>query len=218
MTERASRERNAKPVASKARGKPADKQPGGSAVELPWSVPITVAEVPETGRHVELAPSEATRQAIAKVADVVALPRLEAIFELTRRGSEGLRVEGRVSATVVQNCVVTLDPIENEIDEPVDLMFRPARELAASGDGDRDGAGSKDDTGHHPLDAAEPPETLVDGKLDLGILATEFLLLGVDPYPRKEGVVFDAPPAGDPAGHPFAALEALKKGRDSEGR
>ena len=48
--------------------------------------------------------------------------------------------------------------------------------------------------------------------VDLGAVATEFLLLGIDPYPRKPGAVFDAPPAGDPSSHPFAALAALKKG------
>ena len=35
--------------------------------------------------------------------------------------------------------------------------------------------------------------------VDLGAVATEFLLLGIDPYPRKPGAVFEAPPAGDPA-------------------
>ncbi len=36
----------------------------------------------------------------------------------------------------------------------------------------------------------EPPEPLVDGKIDLGAIATEFLLLGIDPYPRKAGAEF----------------------------
>jgi hypothetical protein len=61
------------------------------------------------------------------------------------------------------------------------------------------------------LETDDPPETIRDGIIDLGAVATEFLVLGLDPYPRKPGAVFDAPPAGDPAGHPFAALAALKK-------
>jgi hypothetical protein len=53
---------------------------------------------------------------------------------------------------------------------------------------------------------------MVQGAVDLGALATEFLLLGIDPYPRKPGVAF-APPADTPgpSGHPFEALAALKK-------
>ena len=57
----------------------------------------------------------------------------------------------------------------------------------------------------------EPPEPLIGGKLDLGAIATEFLILGIDPYPRKPGAQFSPPKADDAGAHPFAALEALKK-------
>jgi uncharacterized metal-binding protein YceD (DUF177 family) len=211
MTERASRGRSGKPVENKpVENKPADKQPGAAAVDLPWSVPVVAAEVPETGRHIELVPDEATRQAVAKVAAVAALPRLKATFDLTRHGAEGLRVEGRVLATVVQNCVVTLEPIETRIDEAVDLVFRPEP-------GEQPGTSDEEIDAIDVFDTKEPPETLVGGTVDLGTLAIEFLILGIDPYPRKPDAVFDAPPAGDPASHPFAALAALKKDPGSQG-
>ena len=57
----------------------------------------------------------------------------------------------------------------------------------------------------------EPPEPLQDGKVDLGALANEFLLLGIDPYPRKPGAEFAPPAAAEAGEHPFAGLEALKK-------
>ena len=220
MTERTPRERNGKRVENKplnkaAENKPADKQPIASAEDLPWSMPVVAAEVPEAGRHVELAPDEAARQAVAKVANVVALPRLKATFNLTRYGAEGLRVQGRVLATVVQNCVVTLEPIESRIDEAVDLVFLPEPGEQPSLPSDDEGA--LDVAAFHALETDEPPETLVGGAVDLGTLATEFLILGIDPFPRKEGAVFDAPPAGDPASHPFAALAALKKEPGSQG-
>lgn len=185
------------------------EKPAVSAAVVPWSVPVVVAEVPDTGRHVELVPDEATRQAIAQETGLVALPRLNATFDLARRGTGSLRIEGRVTATAIQNCVVTLEPIESEIDEPVELFFRPEPATQAE---------TGEEAGFHPFEGEEPPETLVDGTVDLGVIATEFLNLGIDPYPRKDGVVFDAPPAGDPASHPFAALAALKKDRGSDGR
>ncbi len=132
-----------------------------------------------------------------------ALPRLEASFDLTRHGRDGLRVAGRVAATVVQNCVVTLDPIESEIDEIINLMFVPASQAPAP---------KPNAAAYQAVDSEDPPETLHDGVVDLGAVATEFLLLGIDPYPKKPGVAFDAPVANDPSGHPFAALAALKKG------
>jgi uncharacterized metal-binding protein YceD (DUF177 family) len=165
-----------------------------------WSAPVTVAAVPETGRRLDLVADGAARDAIAKAAGLAVLPRLEAGFDLTRQGADGLRVVGRVSATVVQNCVVTLEPIESEIDEAVDLVFLPDVALPAEA------------VDLEALQADEPPEAIRDGVIDLGAVATEFLLLGLDPYPRKPGAVFEAPPAGDPVSHPFAALAALKKG------
>ena len=47
--------------------------------------------------------------------------------------------------------------------------------------------------GYRDVAADDPPEVLHDGAVDLGAVATEFLLLGIDPYPRKPGAVFDAP-------------------------
>jgi uncharacterized metal-binding protein YceD (DUF177 family) len=170
--------------------------------ERPWSVPFSVHEVPETGRRVELHADAQTRAAVAALAGVRDLPRLEAAFEVTRHGQAGLRVTGRVSATVGQVCVVTLEPMQSEIDEPVDLVFAPPAAPVAS-----DRASAADE-----IEVTEnAPEVLVGGTVDLGAVATEFLILALDPYPRKPGAVFEGPAVEDDAGHPFAALAALKE-------
>jgi hypothetical protein len=54
----------------------------------------------------------------------------------------------------------------------------------------------------------DPPEPLVDGKLDLAPVIAEFLTLSVDPYPRRPGAVF-SPPGEDAAGTESSAFEAL---------
>jgi uncharacterized metal-binding protein YceD (DUF177 family) len=173
-------------------------------LEAPWSIPVSLHEVPLTGRRFELAADEATRAAIAKSAELRALLRLEATFDVSRREPNGLHVAGRVCATVGQDCVVTLDPIENEIDEMVDLIFVPG---AAPAVGDAPGRVAAED------EADEGPEPLLNDAVDLGAIATEFLILGVDPYPRKPEAVFQAPPTDDSSDHPFAALAKLRRGR-----
>ena len=61
------------------------------------------------------------------------------------------------------------------------------------------------------MDGGDPPEPLVHGRIDLGALAIEFLVLGINPYPRKSDVVFEPPAvASDPQEHPFSALKSLK--------
>jgi hypothetical protein len=165
-----------------------------------WHVPVAVEDVPETGAHFELAADEGVRAAVARIAGLRELPRLQGSFDVTRRGA-GLHVAGLVSATVGQNCVVTLEPLTNEVEETVDLLFLPRREPAGDEDGET-----------KPRDVKwNDPEPLVDGVVDLGALATEFLILGLDRYPRKPGAVFEPPPDQKPADSPFAALAKLAK-------
>ena len=93
-----------------------------------WSNPISIEDVPERGMHVDLVADEAVRAEIAKIAGLRDLPRLTASFDLTREGTDALRITGEVSATVGQNCVVTLEPIENEIREGDRSRVRVAHE------------------------------------------------------------------------------------------
>jgi hypothetical protein len=166
--------------------------------ERPWSVTVRLDEIPEAGRRVELEANAAARAELAEPLGVDAVERLSASFDLTRRGRDGLHVGGRVSATVRQTCVVSLEPVVNEIDEEVDVDFAPPREAADAAD-DEEGRGR------------EEPEPLIGNSVDLGVLATEFLILGVDPYPRKADAAFEAPASDAAESHPFAALAAWKK-------
>src|SRR5260221_13422797 len=93
------------------------------AANPPWSLPVAVAEIPDTGRRFDLVADAQTRAAVAKVAAVPAVLRLKAEFVLTRHGRDGLRLVGSVSATVEQNCVVTLEPMQSEIEEAIDQVF-----------------------------------------------------------------------------------------------
>ncbi len=169
------------------------------AAAAPWSMPVAAENVAETGEHFELAADAAVRSALARLAGLRELPRLEASFDVSRRGADGLHVAGVVSATVGQNCVVTLEPLVNEIHETVDLVFLPRPD----DEPEQDGA---------PAERKwNDPEPLIGGAVDLGAIATEFLLLGLDPYPRKPGAVFEPLPDRQPEAGPFAALAKLAK-------
>jgi hypothetical protein len=180
----------------------------------PWSVPVTLEDVPlETGKHFDLSADANTRAAVAKVAGLRDLPRLQATFDVTRRGLDSLRVAGRVSATAGQNCVVTLEPLNNEVEEDIDLVFAPpspmVEQQAVSDNGEEDAP-------KRVWRNLDGPEALIDGTVDLGALATEFLILGLDPYPRKPGAVFQPPQDVTPDPGPFAALAGLM-GKERDG-
>ena len=158
-------------------------------------------DIPETGLHIEIGAPHTVRAELAALAGLRELARLSAVFDLARYGA-GVRVAGNVTARVGQTCVVTLEPVESDIDELVDLRFAPQAAAPVSAKSENVALHTRDD---------EPPEPLLDGKLDLGAIATEFLLLGIDPYPRKPGAEFAPVKADDASAKPFAALEALKK-------
>jgi uncharacterized metal-binding protein YceD (DUF177 family) len=169
--------------------------------EISWSVPVATADLDESGRRVSLEANEAERMEIARIVGLRDLPKLSAQFELTSLRRDEVRLVGQVDAVVGQNCVVTLDPVENTVSEPVNLIFAPQDTIAET-----PGNGPDDE----PTD--DPPEPIVNGRIDLAKLAVEFLILGIDPYPRRPGADFEpvkTPSA--PEDHPFAALAALKE-------
>jgi cytochrome b pre-mRNA-processing protein 3 len=171
-----------------------------------WRIPVAAEDIAEGGQHFHVVADDAVRTAVAKMAGLRDLPRFEANFDVTRRGSAGLHVVGSISATVGQNCVVTLEPLANEVDETIDLLFEPSNKIVESS-----GAGEGQ---RHGLDWNDP-EPLVGGVVDLGALATEFLILGLDPYPRKPGAVFEPPQQAGPDQGSFAALGRLAKRQEN---
>lgn len=178
----------------------------------PWRVPVTVAHVPDTGLHRELEASATERQAMADLAGVREVLSAHADLDVVPRSGGRVQVTGHVRARIGQTCVVTLDPIESEVDEDVDLTFAPEAEARRLADLIEEGKDDKE-----PAVVADPPEAIVNGIIDLGRVATDALFLAIDPYPRKPGVVFEAEvTAPDPEDHPFAALKALQDNKQGK--
>jgi len=172
--------------------------------DVAWASPIAVADIQDEGLDVAVEAGETERAAVARVADLRDLPRLAASFHLTLADRGEVRVVGRVSAVVGQTCVVTLERVESAVEEPIDLIFAPADSIEIGGQGQPDSDVDED-----------PPEPIIDGKIDLAKLTVEFLLLGIDPYPRKPGAIFETVHTPvDPADHPFAGLAGLKPPAD----
>jgi uncharacterized metal-binding protein YceD (DUF177 family) len=169
----------------------------------PWRSLVVVDQIPERGLRRELDADEAQRNAMAESAGLRGVRSAHATFDVSAGKDGRFYVTGRVRARIEQTCVVTLDPIENDIDEPIDLTFAPPEQIPQLAD--------LVDDAEADANAVDPPEPIINGVIDLGRVATDALFLGVDPYPRKPDAVFshEVTPS-DPEDHPFAALKALK--------
>ena len=154
------------------------------------------------GARFALAPDEAARAGMARALDVLALPALRFEGRVEPQGDEDWRLEGRLDARVVQSCVVTLEPVESAVSEPVERLY-----LAAWTEPE-DAEVEMPEEDREPLPAA----------IDLLAVAREALALALPPYPRAPGVelgeaVFAAPgaaPLTDADARPFAGLAALR--------
>ena len=173
-----------------------------------FSRPVKVISLPESGTSVEIEAKPAECAALAEADGLIAIKRLRAHFNLRPQRSGGaVEVRGQVDATVVQTCTISLDEFDASLSEEVDLVFVPEEGLAAW---KKKNAKAKDEP---DLEAEDVPDLIVDGRIDLGAIAAEYLALGIDPYPRKPDATFDPVPLDtEPEPSSFAALARLKKG------
>ena len=143
-----------------------------------------VDEVPESGRHVSLEASEETRAALAEPAGVDAVERLDARRSTSRRrGRTACMSQGRVQRDGAAD-LRGLARADGQHDRRGGRCgFRAAAQRRAKRCPTRSSSMPS---------AGEEPEPLIGNSVDLGLLATEFLILGIDPYPRKPDAAFEA--------------------------
>ncbi|MBK8158243.1 MAG: DUF177 domain-containing protein [Rhodospirillaceae bacterium] len=159
-------------------------------------------------RQLEANPAE--RAALADVLDLQAMDRLVAKLALRRLSSGLIEVKGALESEVVQTCGVTLEPVPAKVAETFRLTFGDAQPEPDLSEIDID------------FEDSDPPEPILDGKIDLGALVAEQLSLGLDPYPRKEEAALPqefAPNEAEIAAEnqlagkrkPFLGLDKLRK-------
>ncbi|MCA3322662.1 MAG: DUF177 domain-containing protein [Roseomonas sp.] len=144
--------------------------------------------------HLEASPAECA--ALAQRFGIEALKRFSARFTRKPYPGGGLLITGRLKAEPVQLCVVSLEPVTEQLDKPFTLVVLPA-----------DGALSEDPDG--------PDEIQADatGHFDLGEALAEELSLSLNPYPRAAGAhlpLAQGEAAEATPRNPFAALAALR--------
>ncbi len=167
-----------------------------------FSRPFNAERLNDSQRIEKIVANKSECEALAKRLEIPAVLALSA--ELTMERVEDAKqlvdVRGTLTAKVVQSCVVTLEPVTQDVVAPFDTLF------ASEGYVQR---WLKD----NPHDEYEAPEALDGTWLDMGELVTQFLILELDPYPRCEGVELPAVISLDePAEEkqlPFAILKTL---------
>jgi uncharacterized metal-binding protein YceD (DUF177 family) len=158
----------------------------------------------------DIAASESERAALAKRFGFLGLPAFSARVTVDRRPGRRVVVEGRMRGKIVQACILTLDPVTQDLDEAFRIVFK------------EDLTEERDPESGEALVSpqADAPEPLLGNLLDVGEIVAEQLSLAADPYPRRPGAKLDdvlpklrgdgRPVRQEQRRHPFAGLAALK--------
>ncbi|OLP59947.1 metal-binding protein [Xaviernesmea oryzae] len=175
----------------------------------PFSYRIRVGHVSHNPLEVHVEADDRERAALAKLWQVLEIHSLVADVKLTRWKRDGVKMAGRVRAKLVQACVVTLEPVEGDIDEQVEAIFVPEDSRLA-----RIAANDSAEMFIDP-DGPDMPDVFEGDEIDIGAAVAEYAALGIDPYPRKPGVAFaqaeQDEAVEDKRPNPFAVLKDWKK-------
>lgn len=186
------------------------RPPAGEAHPSEFYRPFDTGEMSEDVAERQISANDDERAALARRFSLQALDKLSATLTVRRVSDDMFHLSGRLSAAVVQQCVVTLEPLPASIDEPVAVTFVKSKAAAPKGKAAAEAAEGLEDEG---------PEPMQGDFIDLGEAVAQQLAVSLNPYPRAPGASLEAVlPGGLPTEKgeekrpsPFAVLETLRK-------
>lgn len=152
---------------------------------------------------------EAERRGLAGRFALVSIDALSATVQLDR-DAEAVTADGRLTASIVQQCAISGEDLPVTIDEPLALRFVPEASAPTAGSADEE----------IELDADVLDEIPYAGTaFDLGEAIAQSLALAIDPYatgPEAERVRAEYGLDDPGVSGPFAALAALNAPKKGE--
>lgn len=173
---------------------------------------VQVSELGNRPLEINLTANDQQRAGLGKRLSLSSLESFKAKVFLTLLKNADVDVKASFTAQIIQPCTVTLEPVTSELQADFSITYSPVIEEDDENDGD-------DDEVFEDLDdMVEPPEPLIDQRLDIGEALVEHLALEINPFPRVKGAVFEGYVAGSKIENasdfekknPFAALSQLQ--------
>ena len=170
-----------------------------------FSHPLSVEGIsPDKERIEKIKANDKECAALAKRFELRKLSDFEATIKVRRVAGGMVRLEGKISAEVVQTCVVSLQDVHAHVTGTFDTYLTEEQQDLP------------EDVDIFLDDPESAAEMIIGGNIDLGEVASQYLSLNLDPYPRAPGVSLAAQLAAVGAGggaNPFAVLKGLEGGK-----
>jgi len=163
--------------------------PKPQLTEQEWSHFFDIDDIDVKGSKISIRPSEEEYEDLARRLGVVSIKDVEA--DLTITPGHTIHVVGEVKATLVQECVVTVEEFDTQITETIEGWFADKEKAVSFAAAKREREASVSRGEVEMVDEKEDPEAVIDGVIDLGELVTQHICLAIPAYPRKEGVKYE---------------------------
>lgn len=189
-----------------------------------WSHRVETANIGTRPFKVNLTATPEERKDLARRLRIQELSAASAVITLEReQGSSLIRVEGVVEGQLIQACVTTGQPVHEDVREEFETWYTDPSEAVPFAKARREKL-IRGEREMEVLPERDDPELATDGFIDVAELATQYLSLGINPYPHAG----DMPPVGmDEAAvistgpakrNPFAALKDWKRQKEDGGQ
>ena len=128
--------------------------------DLPTDI-LNVSTLPAKGHKTQLNADEAHCVAIASFAEIDSLDSLHALVEIKHWNRDGISVEGAFKAAFKQKCVISNEPIDQNLDHSFSVKLAPEGSRLFRNDQFADGELVVD------FEAEDPPEPFSSNEIDL---------------------------------------------------
>lgn len=166
---------------------------------------VAVERINNTSAEYNIEANQKEREDLAVRLGIVSVKSLKAHFVISRAEEmSGYLIKGKVFSEIVQSCVVTLVDVPATLEVTVEVIACKQRAI-------------ENEAATHLLDLEEEDIECIDenGCVDIGEIASQYLSLDLDPYPRAAGVAIigseDEQKDKPDVINPFLVLEKLKK-------
>lgn len=187
-----------------------------------WSHVVDIENIDAGSKTFKFDASEEQRGNLSRRLGLISVESASAAVTLQRVGGGVVHAIGTVEADITQSCVATLAPVPAHIEDEFEGWFGDKTSAVSFARARTEREARKGHTEAEVLEESIDPEPIIGGKVDIGELATQYLSLAIDPYPRAPGapLEYTVSPQGNAAEegkslrkNPFEALKDWKERR-----
>lgn len=184
-----------------------------------WSEFVDADEISSKPTIKVISIPEKNKPLVSKRLGIVSIEELVATVKMERNTSnQVIYVHGELKAKITQNCVVTAEPLEEDVSGEFEGWFADTTQAVSFEKVRRERLSQKEQEDLPIMDESDDPEPIIEGKIDIGELVVQNLSLQLNPYPKKQGVNLGLEASEDQENDQYDYTNPFAKLKDWKGK